>query len=104
MMMAHASDTPPPALHADTVAAVRDALSRYVRQGDHTPELRALLARVAEEARSRGILAERLLLQFKEIWGSLPEVRAVTDHAAANRQGVLLQQLVTRCIEEYYAV
>ena len=101
MMMAHTSDSPPPTLDAETIAAVRAALTRYVREGDHTAELRELLMRVAAEARAKGIMAERLLVVLKEIWGSLPEVR----HAERRRiteQNALLQQLITRCIEQYY--
>jgi hypothetical protein len=103
MMMAHTSDSPPPALDADTVAAVRTTLTRYVREGNHTAELRELLMRVAAEARAKGIMAERLLVLLKEIWGSLPEVRQA-ERARITEQNTLLQQLITRCIQEYYTV
>ena len=102
-MMAHTSDSPPPSLDAETVAAVRVALARYIREGDHTPDLRDLLMRVAIEARTKGIQAERLLVLLKEIWGALPEVRRA-ERSALNEQNQLLQRLITRCIEQYYAV
>ena len=101
MMMAHTSDSPPPALDAETIAAVRTALTRYVREGNHTDELRELLMRVAAEARAKEIMAERLLVVLKEIWGSLPEVRHA-ERTRVTEQNVLLQQLVTRCIQQYY--
>ncbi len=101
MMMAHTSDSPPPALDAETVTAVRAALTRYVREGDHTTELRELLMRVAAEARMKGIMAERLLVVLKEIWGSLPEVRHA-ERTRITEQNVLLQRLITRCIQQYY--
>ena len=100
-MMAHSSESPPPALEAETVAAVRTALARYVREGDHTADLREVLLRVAAEARAKGILAERLLVVLKEIWGALPEVRHAERRTVAEHN-VLLQRLITRCIEEYY--
>ena len=101
MMMAHTSDTPPPALDAETVAAVRAALTRYVREGNQTADLRDVLVRVSVEARAKGILPERLLVVLKEIWGSLPEVRHAERGQSAG-QSALLQQLITRCIEQYY--
>ena len=101
-MMAQTSDSPPPALDAETVTAMRAALTRYVRDGDHTGELRDLLMRVAAEARAKGILAERLLVLLKEIWGSLPEVR-YAERTALHAQSQLLQRLITRCIEQYYS-
>ena len=103
MMMAHTSDSPPPALDAETIAAVRTTLTRYVREGNHTDELRELLMRVAAEARAKEIMAERLLVVLKEIWGSLPEVRQA-ERARVTEQNTLLQQLITRCIQEYYTV
>ena len=102
MMMAHTSDSPPPALDAETVTAVRAALARYAREGNHTDELRDLLMRVAAEARAKHIMAERLLVVLKEIWGSLPEVRQQSDRGRIGDQNALLQQLVTRCIQQYY--
>ena len=101
-MMAHTSDSPPPSLDAETVAAVHAALARYVREGNHTAELQDLLIRVAAEARSKGIQAERLLVLIKEIWAALPDVRQA-ERAAVNEQSQLLQRLITRCIEQYYA-
>jgi hypothetical protein len=102
MMMPYTSDSTPPELDAETVAAVRSSLARYVREGNHTEELRDLLMRVAAEARATGMLAERLLVVLKDIWGSLPEVRHA-DRAALTGQNVLLQRLITRCIEQYYS-
>ena len=101
MMMAHTSDSPPPALDAETVAAARAALTHYVRDGEPAAELRDLLMRVAAEARAKGIMAERLLVVLKEIWGSLPEVRHA-ERTRVTEQNALLQQLITRCIQQYY--
>jgi hypothetical protein len=37
---------------------------------------------------------------LKDVWGTLPEVRAMTDTGAQVR---LLQRVVTMCIKEYYS-
>jgi len=101
MMMTDQPESPPPALDAGTVEAVRDAFALYARTGDHTTDLREMLLRVAAEARGKGIFAERLLVTLKEIWAGLPEVRQA-DRSQIGAQRALLQQLVTRCIEVYY--
>lgn len=102
MMMAHTSDSPPPSLDTETIAAVRAALAGCIGEGSPTPELRTLLIRVSTEARSKGIMAERLLVLFKDIWGSLPEVRRA-ERSATTAHDALLQQVITRCIQQYYA-
>ena len=101
MMMAHDSSPPPPALDPSTVAALNAALTRYVREGNHTQELQALLHQVAAEARQKGIVAERLLVMLKDIWHSIPEVRLASQREVTE-QNALLQQLITRCIRQYY--
>ena len=102
MMMAHTSDSPPPSLDAETIAAVRTALTGCIGEGSPTPELRSLLIRVSTEARSKGIMAERLLVVLKDIWGSLPEVRRA-ERGTIKAHDTLLQQVITRCIQQYYA-
>ena len=61
--------------------------------------LQASLLHVSSEARARHILPEQLLVTLKELWNSLPEVRAMTDTSTQVR---LLQRVVTMCIREYY--
>ena len=101
MMMAHdSSHTPPSRLDDETVAAVRAALRTYL---SHSPEPAALqhaLVRMSAEARGRSILPEQLLVVLKDVWGTLPEVRAMTD---TGEQVRLLQRVVTMCIKEYYS-
>lgn len=101
MMMAHDSSHPPPSrLDDDTVAAVRGALRAYLSpSADHTA-LQGALVRMSAEARERAILPEHLLVVLKDVWGTLPEVRAMTD---AGEQVRLLQRVVTMCIKEYYS-
>jgi len=102
MMMAHdSSHTPPSRLDDATVAAARAALRAYLANGADSAALRGALLRMSTEARAREILPEQLLVVLKDVWGSLPEVRAMTD---VGEQVRLLQRVVTMCIKEYYSV
>src|ERR1700716_1336604 len=101
MMMAHdSSPTPPSRLDDETVAAVRAALRAYLSSSANPAALQVALLRVSSEARERSILPEHLLVVLKDVWGTLPEVRAMTD---AGEQVRLLQRVVTMCIKEYYS-
>jgi hypothetical protein len=100
MMMAQDS-TPTPAsgLAEKTTDAVRAALVDYLRAPSSPNDLRDALNRMAEEARTKAILPEHLLVTLKRIWSSLPEVRSVGD---VDEQTRMLQRVVTMCIREYY--
>lgn len=100
MMAADSSHTPPSRLDDDTVAAMRDALRGYLASPSDPRPLQAALVRVSAEARERGMLPEQVLVALKDVWGALPEVRAMTD---ATSQIRLLQRVVTMCIKEYYS-
>ena len=90
-----------PTLDPATITALRDALSRSVVQGNHSDELRDLLCRAAAEAREKGIQAERLLVVLKDIWYSLP---GLSNASSSDVENALLQDLISRCIQEYYSV
>ena len=99
-MMAHDSSEPPSGRIDDaSLDAVRFALRAYVQDSENASALQPSLLRLAAEARARNVLPERLLVTLKELWSSLPEVRAMTD---ASEQVRLLQRVVTMCIREYY--
>lgn len=100
-MMAFEKTPGSPHLEAKTIEALRTALARSITQGDHEADLRDLLCRTAAEAREKGIRAEQLLVALKDIWFSLPEL---TNKTATDVDNALLQDLVSRCIQEYYAV
>lgn len=87
-------------LDASTVAELRAALTRSLENGVHGDELKAVLGRCAAEARKKGILAEQLLIALKDVWYSLPQVSGQAGNEVQTR---LLQQLIARCIQEYYA-
>ena len=99
MMAPDSSQSPPGRLDDASLDAVRVALRTYLRDPDDTSALQASLVLVATEARAREILPEQLLVTLKDLWSTLPEVRALTD---AGQQVRLLQRVVTMCIREYY--
>jgi hypothetical protein len=87
-------------LDASVLSELRDALSRSIQTGDHGDELKALLVRAAADARKKGLQAEQLMLALKDVWYSLPQI---ATHPGNDVQTRLLQQLIARCIQEYYA-
>jgi hypothetical protein len=88
-------------LDPGTVEALRAMLGRSAAQGKHEPQLDGLLCSTAREARDKGIRAEQLLIILKDIWYSLPGVAART---ASDVDHALLEDLVSHCIREYYAL
>jgi hypothetical protein len=100
-MMAFDRAPSPPSLEPKTVEALRAAFSQSIASGNHSDELHHLLCTAAREARDKGIHAEQLLVAMKEIWLSHPDLLAAPRHTTAN---TLLQELVSRCIREYYAL
>jgi len=99
-MMAFERTPNGPLLDPAVVRELREALSRSVVTGDHGDELKQLLAQAATDARAKGIQAEQLLIALKDIWYSLP---ALSMQPGNDVQTRLLQQLIARCIQEYYA-
>ena len=100
MMMAHdSSHVPPSQLDQATIAALQSALRDYVAVGASS-SLPVSLSLLADEAREKHILPEQLLIVLKELWNSLPEVRAMTD---SKQHARLLERVVTMCIKEYYS-
>ena len=99
MMMAHDSSPPPSRLDDESLDALRLALSAYLRDAEGASALQSSLALVATEARARSVLPEHLLVTLKDMWSTLPELRAIPD---AGEQVRLLQRVVTMCIREYY--
>ena len=90
---------PSPRLEAPTLDALRAVMQRAMRKGDHGVALQEVLARAATEAREKDIHAEQLLVIMKDLWHSIPDLRA----ADTDRQNELLQELISRCITQYYA-
>jgi hypothetical protein len=101
MMMAPDSSPPPSGwLAEDTVERARIALSKYLTDSESgAQQLRDVLDLMAAEAREKRLQPEQLLVGLKDVWYSLPAVRAMEDSSAQTR---LLQRVVTMCIKEYY--
>ena len=91
---------PPPLLDPGMLAELRTALTRSVATGEHGEELKELLRRLAVQARERQLQAEQLLIVLKDVWYSLPEL---SSRKGTDVQTQLLQQLIARCIQEYYS-
>ena len=99
-MMAHDSTPGHAPLAAETIEAVRSALAMYVAAPSDGERLRQALDGMAAEAREKSILPEQLLVVLKDVWYSLPSVRALSEPTEQVR---LLQRAVTMCIKEYYS-
>ena len=84
-----------------TIESLRTLLGRSVREGNHVDALRDVLTVAAVEAKDKGIQAEQLLVILKDVWYTLPELADVRQTA---RESALLQDLISRCIQQYYAV
>jgi hypothetical protein len=99
MMMAHDSSNTQSRLDDETLNSVRVALRAYLRDASDPGALQASLLLMANEARTRSILPEQLLIVLKDVWHGMPEVRSMHD---TREQIPMLQRVVTMCIREYY--
>jgi hypothetical protein len=99
-MMAHDATPDPPHLSEASITMLRSAMQAYVADRD-LPALETALHQVSVEAREKKVLAEQLLVVLKDLWFSLPEIRATGDSEEQTR---LLQRVVTLCIRAYYSV
>ena len=88
-------------LSPEATDALRDAFRLHLSQPSPPANERIseALSRICAEARREHIPAERLLVAFKSVWNSLPEVRRLPGHQAVEE----VRDLVTHCIERYYA-
>jgi len=100
-MMAFDRTPSSPSLDPDTLSALRSVFGRSISDGSHPPELRELLCTAAREARDKQIPAERLLIVLKDTWHSL---LAMNDLPTSSNGPELLQELISNCIREYYAL
>lgn len=93
--------TPVSSLSESTMKELRTALTEQLRRPERpTPELSNLLKRVASEARQNGVKPEQLIVTFKQLWNSLAESMRPQNVDQYER---IRQNLVTLCIEAYYA-
>jgi hypothetical protein len=80
---------------------LQTALTLQLQTADGpSPELSALLHRVAAEAREKQLRPEELIVIFKQLWNSLAESFRPQNPDQYER---MRQRLVTLCIQAYYA-
>ncbi|HMC57425.1 MAG TPA: hypothetical protein VKH19_19745 [Gemmatimonadaceae bacterium] len=99
MMMARDFTPQRPELDAASVDTLARALAKYL-EDDEGADLLLVLRHIAEEARSRHMHAEQLLVALKDVWYSLPAIRNSPEGEQQNR---ILQRVITLCIRQYYA-
>ena len=58
-------------------------------------EINSAIAKVCADGRSRGVQAERLIVELKRAWYSVPE-------SAGHEKAEVVSRLVTMCVREYY--
>ena len=88
-------------LSESTMKELRTALTEQLKRPDGpTPELADLLRKVAREAHEQNILAEELIVIFKQLWNSLAESLRPQN---ADQYERIRQRLVTLSIQAYYA-
>lgn len=80
---------------------MRASFAESIDAGRHGDGLQDIVCRAAREAHEKGIEAERLLVAVKDVWYSLPRLSRTT---LSDRDHSLLQELVSRCIQEYYSL
>jgi hypothetical protein len=95
------SQPDPKALFSEeAVSALREALRRRVDEEPSDGDLRAAFQRVAGETRAQGLHGEHVVLLLKQLWGELSQT---TQRLAPEERRQMLEHLVTRCLDEYYA-
>ncbi len=102
MMAFDSRSTPEPrSLSDDTLAAMRDAVLRVWNDPEVAESaLQLALAHAVEEARARALRAEEVIVSFKGLLASLPELNSPVRRLEAAR---LRERLITLCIKAYYA-
>jgi len=90
---------PSPSLADETLRAVDRALAEYLAGPPRPTTLDGALTALAQEARAKAILPERLIVILKDLWFARPEVDAMPSTADQSR---LLERVVTMCIKKYY--
>ena len=88
-------------LSESTIKELQAALTEQLNHpAGPTTELKKLLRKVGAEARQKDIKPEELLVVFKQMWNSLAESARLQN---ADQHERVRQNLVTLCIQAYYA-
>ena len=102
MMAYDPRSTPEPRPLSDgTLATLRDAVLRVWDDPDTSDgALQAAVGQMIEEAHRRALRAEEVIVAFKALLASLPELNSPVRRLEAAR---LRERLITLCIKAYYA-
>jgi hypothetical protein len=81
-------------------AAARTMLETALalHSGNHPlkcPEIDELVGEVCADGQSRGLKAERLIIELKHVWSSVPE-------SGSHEKAEVVSRLVSMCILEFY--
>ena len=90
---------PGPFPAASTIDRLQRAVARYLSDPLAEDDVRAAFRVFALEARAKRLRAEELVIMFKKLWVTFPEVQAIAERGERQR---LLDRLVTVCIQQYY--
>jgi hypothetical protein len=67
-------------------------------QGAPTADLGNAMSELCQQARAHGVRAEELILLFKKMWATRPELRTMSREET----GRLFDAVVTMCLDAYY--
>ncbi len=82
----------------DVLRALRSALGEHLSTPSPNGNLHHALQLLVREAKAEHLKAEELILLFKRLWDSLPEVQRAERHIVRE----LRTRLVSLCIASYY--
>ena len=97
----------PRTIPESTIAALKELLVRMVNDeagggGENVAraDVRAALRTLCDDARAHRVRVEQIVIAIKQGWSSLH-----SDHPRVRADGpdVLLNQVITLCIDEYYS-
>lgn len=88
-------------LSEETLHELRIAIAGHTRNApDADDALRTALARVTAEARARSLRVEEVIVAFKKMWSTMPELSGGPTRAD---EIAVRERLVTMCIKAYYS-
>jgi hypothetical protein len=81
-------------------SATDRALDLALHGGQGTPngDLNHELRKLCREAQGQGVRAEELILLFKKVWATRPELRVMSREET----GRVFDEVVTLCLDAYY--
>jgi hypothetical protein len=99
----------PRTIPESTIASLRELLVRMMREapqsgaggaGRASDELRGALRDLCDDARRNEVRVEQIVIAIKQGWTSL---HSENPRARSEGPDALLNQVITLCIDEYYA-